>query len=131
MPLEDSTADDLIAAVSLYGGELLPGFYDEWVFLERDRLHAIFEAKMARLLEILQAEERWAEILDWGMRWIAVGHWPEPAYRALMAAYANSGDMSKAVVTYKRLVQGLQKDLGTKPSEQTQALYKRLKAGWK
>jgi predicted ATPase/DNA-binding SARP family transcriptional activator/Tfp pilus assembly protein PilF len=131
VPLEDSTVDDLIAAVSVYGGELLPGFYDEWVFAERDRLHPIFEAKMARLLELLQAEGRWSEVLEWGMRWIGVGQWPEPAYRALISAYANSGDMSKAMATYRRLVQGLQKDLGAKPSEQTQALYKRLKAGWK
>ena len=124
VPLEDSTVDDLIAAVSVYGGELLPGFYDEWVFAERDRLHAIFEAKMARLLELLQAEGRWSEVLEWGMRWIGVGQWPEPAYRALISAYANSGDMSKAMATYRRLDQGLQKDLGAKPSEQTQTLYK-------
>jgi hypothetical protein len=48
-----------------------------------------------------------------------------------MAAYANGGDISKAVAAYDRLAQGLQKDLGVKPSEQTQALYKRIKAGWK
>jgi predicted ATPase/DNA-binding SARP family transcriptional activator len=129
--LEGSTADGLIEALSTYRGELLPGFYDEWLLVERDRLYALFEAKIARLLEILQTEGRWAEVLDWGMRWIAVGQWPEPAYRALMSAYASTGDMSKAVATYERFTQGLDKDLGVKPSEQTQALYKRLKAGWK
>jgi hypothetical protein len=46
-----------------------------------------------------------------------------------MSAYANTGDLSKAVVIYERFSQGLQKDLGVKPSEQTQDLYKRLKAG--
>jgi len=101
------------------------------VFLERDRLIALFEAKMTRLLEILQAEGRWAEVLDWGNRWIALGGWPEPAYRALMSAYANTGDLSKAVTTYERYAQALQKDLGMKPSEQTQALFKHLKKGWK
>lgn len=129
--IEGSTVDGLIAALSVYHGELLPGFYDEWVLAKRDRLHAIFEAKMARLLELLQAGGRWAEVLDWSLRWIEMGQWPEPAYRALMSAYANSGDISKAVATYERLAQGLQKDLVAKPSEQTQALYERLKAGWK
>ena len=128
-PSEDSTADDLIAALSAYHGELLPGFYDEWVIVERDRLHALFEAKTACLLEMLESEERWAEVLDWGMRWTALGQWPEPAYRALMSAYASSGDLPKVAATYGRLTQGLQKDLGIKPSEQTQALYKRLMAG--
>jgi non-specific serine/threonine protein kinase len=132
VPLEGSTAaDELMAALSAYRGELLPGFYDEWVFVERERLHGLFEARMSRLLEILLAEGRWAEVLDWGMRWIALGQWPEPAYRALMTAYASRGDVSKAMAIYERFAQGLQKDLGLKPSEQTQALYKRLKAGWK
>jgi predicted ATPase/DNA-binding SARP family transcriptional activator len=128
--LEQGTAEDLITALSLYQGELLPGFYDEWVTLERDRLIALHETGMARLLEILQAEGRWAEVLEWGTRWIALGGWPEPAYRALMSAYANSGDVSKAVATYERFIQGLQKDLGVDPSEQTQVLYRRIKAGW-
>ncbi len=130
-PMEGSSADELIAALSAYRGELLPGFYDEWVFVERDRLNILFEAKIARLLELLQAKGRWAEVLDWGNRWIAFGGWPEPAYRALMTAYANTGDISKAVATYERYTQALQKEMGMKPSEQTQALYKRLKAGWK
>ena len=129
--LESSTAESLIKALSAYRGELLPGFYDEWVFVERDRLNALYEAKIARLLEILQGEGRWEEVLEWGMRWIALGGWPEPAYRAMMTAYANTGDISKAVTTYERYAQALQKELGMKPSEQTQALYKRLKAGWK
>jgi predicted ATPase/DNA-binding SARP family transcriptional activator len=128
-PLETSRPEDLIYALSVYQGELLPGFYEEWVFAERARLAGLYEARMARLLEILQSEGRWTEILDWAMRWVAVGQWPEPAYRALMSAYANIGDLSKAVATYERLSQGLQKDLGVRPSEQTQALFRQLKAG--
>ncbi len=126
-PLEASSTDDLSAALTVYRGELLPGFYDEWVFLERERLNAVFEAKMARLLEILQDEGRWIEVQDWAMRWIALGQFPEPAYRALMAAYASSGEPAKAVAAYERYAQALQKNLGLKPSEQTRMLYKRLK----
>ena len=61
-PLEDSLSDDLIAALSVYHGELLPGFYQEWVFIERNRLQALFEAKMRRLLELLQ-EDEWAMLV--------------------------------------------------------------------
>jgi DNA-binding SARP family transcriptional activator len=41
--------DELIRVVSVYRGELLPGVYDEWVGLERERLHAIFERKTQQL----------------------------------------------------------------------------------
>src|SRR5512141_926859 len=37
---ETGAADELSAALSSYKGELLPGFYDEWVVLERDRVQA-------------------------------------------------------------------------------------------
>jgi predicted ATPase/DNA-binding SARP family transcriptional activator len=131
VPLESSTTGALIKALSSYQGELLPGFYNEWVFVERERLYNLFEIKITRLLESLESEGRWEEVLDWAMRWISISQWPEPAYRALIIAYANSGDMSKAAVTYERLTEGLQKDLGVKPSEQTQALYKWIKTGWK
>jgi predicted ATPase/DNA-binding SARP family transcriptional activator/predicted negative regulator of RcsB-dependent stress response len=127
----DGTAETLIDALTVYRGEFLPGFYDEWVFLERDRLVALYEARITRLLDILHIEQRWAEVIDWGTRWITLGQWPEPAYRALMAAYANTGDASKAALIYERYAQALLNDLGIKPSEPTQALYKRLKAGWK
>jgi predicted ATPase/DNA-binding SARP family transcriptional activator len=126
-----STEENLIEALSIYHGDALPGFYDEWVFVERNRLHALFETKINRLLELYQIGERWTEMLDWAMRWIEVETWSEPAYRALITAYANTGDLTKALASYERLRQGMQKDLGIKPSEQTQTLLKRLKAGWR
>ncbi|HKG52738.1 MAG TPA: hypothetical protein VKB04_00650, partial [Anaerolineales bacterium] len=51
---EIASADELINALSDYQGELLPGFYDEWVILEREHLYSIFEHHMARLLSLLQ-----------------------------------------------------------------------------
>jgi DNA-binding SARP family transcriptional activator len=82
LPLESSSVDDLIDALSAYQGELLPGFYDEWISVERERMNTLFEAKIGRLLEHLQSEGRWREVLEWGTRWITMGRWPEPAYRA-------------------------------------------------
>ena len=74
--VEAGPLEDLIAAVSVYEGELLPGFYEDWVSLEQDRLQAIFEQRMKVLLDRLVGEQRWAEVLDWGERWIALGTYP-------------------------------------------------------
>jgi non-specific serine/threonine protein kinase len=127
---ENASADELIAVLSEYQGELLPGFYDEWVMLEREHLQSIFEHHMARLMSLLQDEKRWLDILDWGERWIKLGQKPEPAYRALMSAHAAKGDMSKVAATYERCVKTL-REFGMGPSDQTQALYEGLKAGKK
>src|SRR6266536_6279362 len=122
---ESASADELISVLSNYQGELLPGFYDEWVVLEREHLYSIFEHQMARLMTLLQQEKRWLDILDWAERWIKLGQKPEPAYRALMSAHAAKGDMSKVAAIYERCVKSL-KEFQVEPSEQTRALYERL-----
>jgi predicted ATPase/DNA-binding SARP family transcriptional activator len=125
---ENASADELIAVLSDYQGELLPGFYDEWVILEREHLYSIFEHHMARLMSLLQTENRWLDILEWSERWIKLGQKPEPAYRALMSAHAAKGDMSKVPATYERCVKSL-REFGIEPSEQTKELYQNLKSG--
>jgi hypothetical protein len=61
-PAQECAPDDLIIAVSAYGGDLLPGFYDEWAILERGRLQIVFEQKMKRLLDCLVEGRRWADV---------------------------------------------------------------------
>src|SRR5215212_5623751 len=125
---ETSPADESMAVLSVYQGDLLPGFYDEWVVLEREHLSSLFDHKMARLLSLLQDEKRWLDILDWSERWIKLGQKPEPAYRALMSAHAAKGDMSKVAASYERCVKSL-REFGMEPSDQTKELYKNLKLG--
>ena len=125
---ECKSADALLSALSVYRGELLPGFTDEWVILEREYLNYFFEHNMARLMSMLQSENRWLDILDWGERWLAFGQRPEPAYRALMQAYMEKGEMSKVADVYFRCVRSLG-EIGLDPSEQTRELYESLKSG--
>jgi predicted ATPase/DNA-binding SARP family transcriptional activator len=124
----NESADELITVLAEYEGELLPGFYDEWVLLEREHLNSVFEHHMARLMSLLQMENRWLDILDWAERWIQLGQKPEPAYRALMSAHAAKGDMSKVAATYERCVKSLS-EYGIKPSEQTRLIYENIKSG--
>ena len=125
---ESTSADELIAVLSNYQGGLLPGFYEEWVVLEREHLNSMFEHHMARLMSLLQDEKRWLDVLDWGERWIKLGQKPEPAYRALMRAHGAKGDMSKVAATYERCVKSL-REFRMEPSEQTKELYDNLKSG--
>jgi non-specific serine/threonine protein kinase len=125
---ENATADELLSALSAYRGELLPGFYDDWVVLEREHLQAVFDQKMARLLALLQEQGRWSDVLEWGERWVSLGQKPEPAYRALMTAHAAIGQMSKVAGTYERCEKAL-REFGVQPSEQTTSLFKDLKSG--
>ena len=93
--LEEKEQQHIVDAISAYEGELLPGFYDDWILLERDRLEAIYERKMHQFIEQLIQEQRWEDVLNWGEHWIAKGQIPEAAYRALMRAHAAVGELSK------------------------------------
>ena len=118
---DTDSAEELIQALSNYQGELLPGFYEDWVILEREHLQILFEKKLALLLEILEREQRWNDILEWAERWISLGLGPEIAFRSLMIAYESLGDKTMVASTYKRCVEVL-RQLDLEPSEETRAL---------
>lgn len=126
---KEGSSQDLLEAIAIYGGELLPGFYDDWVILERERYRAVFEKKVQGLLDRLVKEERWADVLEWGERWIAMGHAPEPAYRALMFAYCGLGDSAGMASTYQRCIKALRDELGVEPSQETKTAYEYLAKG--
>ncbi|MEJ2304643.1 MAG: protein kinase, partial [Anaerolineales bacterium] len=126
---DDLSTDALIEIVSVYGGELLPGFYEDWVATERERLKTVFEGKMDLLLDRLVAESRWEDAIKWGGRWISLGFTPEHAYRAMMIAHARLGDLGKAAAVYQRCVLALERDLGVQPSRHTREIYQGLMAG--
>jgi DNA-binding SARP family transcriptional activator len=125
----EASPEDLLASLAVYGGELLPGFYEDWVLLERERIKAVFDRKLQRLLEQLIAAKNWPVVLEWGERWIALGQFPEPAYRALMTAYAGLGDLSSVASVFQRCVAALRDELGIEPSEQTREAFELLRGG--
>ncbi|MGA9192961.1 MAG: tetratricopeptide repeat protein [Anaerolineales bacterium] len=121
--------DQLIQAVDLYQGHLLPGFYEDWVSLERDRLEGLFQRKIQTLVESLTHAGKWDEVVAHSERWIALGSSPEPAYRALMQAHAALGDAAAMANTYQRCREALMNDLGVEPSPETEGLYRQLASG--
>lgn len=122
----DLPLNALREALSAYRGELLPGFYAEWVGLERERLHTVFERQMQVLLDRLCDAARWPDVLAEAERWLALGQAPERAYRALMLAHSGLGDVAGVAQVYQRCREALERDLGVEPSDQTRALYERL-----
>ena len=122
---ENAPVDDWVA---VYKGELLPGFYDEWVVPERERLRIAFEQRGEKLLAHLEQRRRWSELLDWGENLNARAGALEPAFRAIMLAYFELGDSAKSVATYQRCVEALE-DYGVEPSVETKQLLERISLG--
>jgi predicted ATPase/DNA-binding SARP family transcriptional activator len=128
---KDTTTDHLAQSLSIYNGELLPGFYEDWVQAERERFQTIYERRLQIFLERLLAERRWHQTLEWGNRWIALSGAPEPAFRALMLAYSGLGDLSSLATVFQRCSEALRENVGVELSEETQTLYDQLSQGMK
>ena len=125
----DLDLQSLTSNLSLYQGELLPGFYDDWVVLERERIQSVFDSKMNQLLRQLITAERWMAVEEQAERWLALGNTWEPAYRALMLAYGARGDIAKVSSIYQRCMDELDEKFGLEPSAETRALYDGLLKG--
>jgi adenylate cyclase len=129
-PLKDNwSSDDLMEVAAVYQGDLLPGFYENWVVLEREHLRAQYEQKILLLLDRLIRETRWNDVLVWAEKWIANGGSPEPAYRALMIAHSKLGDIANVASSYQRCRDALDDALGLEPSEETEQLFRNLTQG--
>lgn len=128
---ERLSIEELREIVDLYGGELLPGFYEDWVILERERLQFLFEQRFEVFLRRLMEEGSWEDTLEWGERWISMGGVPEMAFRALMIAHSQLDDASSAANAYQRCVNMLSEQLGVEPSEETVKIYQVISQGQK
>jgi serine/threonine protein kinase/DNA-binding SARP family transcriptional activator/WD40 repeat protein len=124
-----ASVDKILAAADVYHGDLLPGFYDDWVILEREHIRGTYTQLMERLLDKLIEAKRWPEVSEWAERWIALGHIPEPAFRGLLTAQAAKGDLTGVSTVYQRCVDMFQRELGMDPSQQTKKLFEQLMEG--
>lgn len=127
----DTDLESLSRNLSFYQGELLPGFYEDWVMLERERIQSIFDAKMGQLLDQLIATEHWTAVQEQAERWLMLGNTTEPAFRALMLASGARGDIAKVSSIYQRCLAELKEQFGLEPSPETRALYEGLLKGAK
>ena len=121
--------ESLTSNLSLYQGELLPGFYEDWILLERERIQTAFENRMDELVGQLVTAERWLAVQEQSERWLSLSTAPEPAYRALMLAYGARGNTAKVASVYQRCVDELQESFGVEPSAETRGLYEGLLKG--
>ena len=122
----DDTDGFIVAAeraVSVYGGELLPGLYEDWLQPERDRMRRICVGLLDRLATELQARGQVDLALRHARRRVEVEPLEEAGYRLVMTLEAESGDRAAALRTFHRCSSVLDRELGATPSPETLAVH--------
>jgi DNA-binding SARP family transcriptional activator len=108
--------------LSLFTGELLPGWFDEWLVVERELCHQMVLLMLERICQSLTLQARWPGAVMAGLA--AVCHDPlrESAQRALIAAYLGQGNRGEAQRQYRAYCTVLARDLGIEPSDEIRSL---------
>jgi DNA-binding SARP family transcriptional activator/Tfp pilus assembly protein PilF len=117
-----STTSSLQAAVDLYRGEFLAGYYDDWTIAERERLHGILLDTLGRLTDAYKAHGDCERALGCARRLAAEDPWREEAHCEVMRLCHLLGRDAEALKQYELCCQVLAHDLDTGPSAETVAL---------
>ncbi len=126
---------DLEEAAAIYRGELLPGFssdsleFEEWLRLERERLHRLALEAMTEAAQAHLQQGRLDRVQELARRQLALEPWHEAAHRQLMSAYALAGDRVAALAQYHRCLEQLEMEMGLEPAPETVALYEEIRSG--
>jgi DNA-binding SARP family transcriptional activator len=107
-------------------GELLPGWYDDWVLLERERLRQLRMHALEAVAARLAAVGRHGEALQ--MAYAAVRAEPlrESAHRTVVRVHLREGNVAEAVRAFDRFRALLNDELGVAPTEQMTRLVRSI-----
>jgi DNA-binding SARP family transcriptional activator len=105
-----------IASVAL-AGELLPGWYDDWVLVERERIRQLCLQAMERMAESLLTAGKLDLAIEAALGVVSAEPLRESAHRVLVDAYVAAGNRGEALRQYDRCCAILRSELGLLPSE--------------
>jgi DNA-binding SARP family transcriptional activator len=120
----DHDAEPRVEALQevLAARELLPGWYDEWVVVERERLRELRLRALQTLCERFTAAGRFGPAIDAGSAAVRDEPFRESAQRALIRAHLVEGNVGEALRQYRRYELLLGEELGLAPSREMRDL---------
>ncbi len=119
---------DLKEAAALYRGDLLDEFYiesegfEEWLTAERDRLRLRAAKVFSRLSRVASASGDHDTAIAAGRRLVNLDSLDEESHRLLINAFETAGESSAAVRQYKVCEAIMQRELGVRPSGETESM---------
>lgn len=105
-----------LALQLLHYGELLPGWYDDWVLVERERLHELRLHALEALAAVFTRAGRHAHAVDAALAAVAADPLRESARRAVIQAYLGEGNYGAALRHFTQYRALLRQELDLEPS---------------
>ena len=133
--LEALAAESLAEGLTLYTGDLLPGFtcdsleFEDWLRREREHLHQRAVGAAEKSVDERMAAGDYAAAQAAARRLVGLEPWHERGHRQLMRALALSGDRTGGLAAFARCEEVLLAELGAEPEEKTIVLAGQIEEG--
>jgi DNA-binding SARP family transcriptional activator len=112
---------------ALIGGELLPGWYDDWVLFERERLRQIRLHALEALAAHLTARRKYARALEAALQCVHLEPLRESAHREVLAIHLAEQNIAEALRHYELFRQLMREEMGIEPSAQLQEMLPQIR----
>lgn len=119
--LKGTPSDDALTAAARdlidIGDDILVGWYDDWVLVERERFRQLRLYALDRIGERLIETERWYEALQIGLAATSSEPLRESAHRLLVRVHLKQGNVAEAIRQYRQYAELLRSELSGRPSQ--------------
>ena len=104
-------------ALELYNGELLPGFYENWIPTERERLATLYRKHLLKAAINSRDLNNLSLALEFARKATTSDPYWEEAHQILIDLYIRGGQQVEAIRHYQEFERMLRKEMGLKPSD--------------
>lgn len=106
----------LSQALEGYRGQLLPGFFEDWILTKREHLNRNFVEILLQLATAFEHSGNLNQSMEYGRRALDADALCEEAHCALMRFHALQGHPAEAIRQYREMERVLADELGEAPS---------------
>jgi DNA-binding SARP family transcriptional activator/tetratricopeptide (TPR) repeat protein len=117
---------DLEQAVNVYGGDLLPDCYDDWIQPERERLRQDFGRALEKVIQAREEARDYEAAICYAQTYLQHDPLKESTYGHLMRLHALQGSPSQVARLFQECTLTLERELGVEPSAATRKVYEQF-----
>ncbi len=126
--LDQTTFKITKQVMELYKGDLLENWYHDWCIFERERFQNMYLAILSKLIEYCEWNQDYDAGISYGTQILKYDIAHESTYRKMMRLHYYSGERTKAIHTFNRCTEEMDRIFNIQPSRRTIELYKIIKA---
>jgi DNA-binding SARP family transcriptional activator len=116
-------------AVALYQGDLMEGYYEDWILRERERLRNRYLSSLAYLMSAHRLNRNLEASLEYGNKILQQEPLREEIHREMMRLYAQAGQRALAIQQYEMCRTVLKDELDISPMPETERLFRTITQG--